>query len=336
MFSPQKHYNSGYIPLKKVELINGWHELVGLPYLEEVWINETLTMHYSDRHVYDDASHIYDCPKLSAFTGTHTGITEDHSSFIRYDNKLYAYAPAANEVYVAPNGVTGITRNCFVYRNDYSFTATTQITPLTVKEIIIPDSVSIYLNSSAADGLCFISGPGGFAYKGFMGNNSVTSITLSSNLVCSDMRAYFINCSALTSVNLPSGFTGQTSCMFKGCSSLQSVVLPNGTKDIEPYQFMDCSSLKSLYIPDGFTGFTYSAGTQTNEDNPSQAIILRGYFNGCDSLTSITANNQDCSSITITAATFLGVGLNGKLYSPKTSDYSTWLSFDPYYLGYYG
>ena len=33
---------------------------------------------------------------------------------------------------------------------------------------------------------------------------------------------------------------------------------------------------------------------------------------------------------------FDGVGLNGTLYYPTGSDYSQWLSTDPYYLGYYG
>ena len=309
-------------------MINGWHNLVGLPYLEEIEINENLELHYYDPYVYSDVSFIYDCPKLSAFTGTHTGISEDHRSFV-YNHTLWGYAPAGGDVYTVPDGLTGIIANCFVYRDDYSFTATTLITPLTIKEIVMPDTITSY---SAGPGL----NKGKFDYKGFMGNYSITSITLSSNLVSNDARGYFSDCTALTSVNIPSGFTGQTSAMFQDCWSLESVVLPEGMTHIDPWEFIGCSSLKSVSLPTTITEFTYTANTNSDTHHPGTGVMIRSYFMGCNNLTSITSNNPVCSSITIDQYTFEGVGLNGKLYSPKTSDYSTWLSFDPYYLGYYG
>lgn len=84
---------------------------------------------------------------------------------------------------------------------------------------------------------------------------------------------------------------------------------------IGDYAFSNCSSLTSITIPDSVT------------------TIGNSVFGGCSSLSSITCNATVAP--TITNATFQGIKRYGSLYYPAGSDYSSWMSTDYGYLGYY-
>ena len=61
--------------------------------------------------------------------------------------------------------------------------------------------------------------------------------------------------------------------------------------------------------------------------------IGSGAFQNCTSLESITS--QAITAPTIQSYTFNNVKTGGTLYVPAGSDYSSWMSTDSYYLGYY-
>ena len=78
----------------------------------------------------------------------------------------------------------------------------------------------------------------------------------------------FINCSSLTSINIPEGIQiGKEA--FSGCSSLMSISIPNGVTQINDGTFSDCRSLASVKISKNTTAIGDKA------------------FSGCSSLTSI-------------------------------------------------
>lgn len=166
-----------------------------------------------------------------------------------------------------------------------------------LEEIIIPNSVT-YIRSAA-----------------FRGCPSLTSITIPSSVTEISTQVFY-GCSSLTSITIPSGITYIGSSLFYNCSSLTSITIPNGVTEIDGYAFKGCSSLTSINIGKGVTE------------------IGKWVFYDCTSLTSITCEATFMPSIN--TDTFEHIKENGTLYYPEGSNYSTWLSDDMYYLGYYG
>lgn len=77
----------------------------------------------------------------------------------------------------------------------------------------------------------------------------------------------FYNCTALTSVSLPSTLrsidgtgtmTTSYGC-FQNCTALEQITLPNNLETIENCAFKDCTSLKSIRFPDSLTTLSYGA-----------------------------------------------------------------------------
>ncbi len=102
-----------------------------------------------------------------------------------------------------------------------------------------------------------------------------------------------MDCSSLTSINIPDGVTNIGAGTFWRCSSLTSINIPNSVTSIGYSAFRDCSNLTSITIPDGVT----SIGDQTFEDcsslmsiNIPNSVTSIGYsaFRDCSNLTSIT------------------------------------------------
>mgnify|MGYP004577842701 CR=1 FL=1 len=100
-------------------------------------------------------------------------------------------------------------------------------------------------------------------FKDFKKMQQITLPTISFNI-----DVTFINCSSLTSINIPEGIQiGKEA--FSGCSSLMSISIPNGVTQINDGTFSDCRSLASVKISKNTTAIGDKA------------------FSGCSSLTSI-------------------------------------------------
>ena len=135
--------------------------------------------------------------------------------------------------------------------------------------------------------------------------NSVTSI--------SDYAFY--NCSSLTGITIPDSVTSINNSTFYNCSSLTGITIPDSVTSISINAFMQCSNLTTVEIGSGVT----SIGTQA--------------FSNCSSLKEITCHANTAPSIS--SNTFSNIATYGLLIYPEGSDYSSWLSTNSYYLGYY-
>ena len=79
----------------------------------------------------------------------------------------------------------------------------------------------------------------------------------------------FVNCSSLTSIELPAGLTSLGGHAFSGCSLMTSITLPASLTSLGNGAFCDCSSMTSIALPAGLTSLGQCA------------------FYGCSSMTSI-------------------------------------------------
>ena len=102
----------------------------------------------------------------------------------------------------------------------------------------------------------------------------------------------FIDCSNLTSVEIPDSVTRIGDCAFSDCSSLTSVVLGENVTTIGWDAFYNCSSLTSVVIPDnvitiGGWAFAHCDGLTSLVIGDSVTTIDACAFYDCDNLTSI-------------------------------------------------
>ena len=58
----------------------------------------------------------------------------------------------------------------------------------------------------------------------------------------------FYECSKLTSINIPDGFTSIGLAAFRSCSNLTSITIPDSVTSIGYYAFMRCSSLTASLL----------------------------------------------------------------------------------------
>ena len=131
---------------------------------------------------------------------------------------------------------------------------------------------------------------------------SVTSI---------DDRA-FVECSGLTSVEIPNSVTSIGEGAFAGCSSLTSVTIGNSVTSIGDTAFNGCYSLTSGEIPNSVTSIgvgVFSCSGLTSVTIPNSVTSIgNGAFYYCDGLTSVEIPNRvtsivdyafyDCSGLT--------------------------------------
>ena len=133
--------------------------------------------------------------------------------------------------------------------------------------------------------------------------------------------SFFSGITNLLSVEIPDYITAssaETSFSFTGCTGLKSIKLPKNLSYLPAKCFAGCSSLETIVLP------------------KTLLSIGANCFSACTSLVEITSN-AIVQPVTDSSA-FINIditGNRGKLYYPTGSDYSTWLSNTPYFLGYY-
>jgi hypothetical protein len=103
---------------------------------------------------------------------------------------------------------------------------------------------------------------------------------------------------------------------FYGCTGLTTMVVPDSVNSIDDYAFDSCSDLSSITFGSGLTS------------------IGRWSFMYCKKLSTIICNALTAPSLG-NSYTFEHLPTYGTLIYPEGSDYSSWLSTDGYYLGYY-
>ena len=121
----------------------------------------------------------------------------------------------------------------------------------------------------------------------------------------------FENCTALTTVNIPSNLT-EISSMFNNCSSLQAVTLPDGLISINNDTFKNCSSLQSINIPDTVKKIDVNAfyGCSSLKQIRIPASVT---FIGSDAF----AMCESLENITVDAANEQYVSVGGALYDAQ-------------------
>lgn len=133
----------------------------------------------------------------------------------------------------------------------------------------------------------------------------------------------FNGCNSLTTAPVLPATTLLKCCygsMFKNCTSLTTAPVISATTSVNDCcsnMFDNCTSLTEFEIGEWVT-----------------EILSWFMFNGCTNLKTIIA--KPSTAPTIKNNTFEGIAENGTLYVPTGSDYSSWLSTNSYYLGYYG
>ena len=92
----------------------------------------------------------------------------------------------------------------------------------------------------------------------FFNCSALTSISIPSS-VTSIGESAFVGCSGLTSVSIPSSVTSIGESAFEGCSGLTSVSIPGSVTSIGKSAFWGCSGLTSVSIPGSVTSIANSA-----------------------------------------------------------------------------
>ena len=107
----------------------------------------------------------------------------------------------------------------------------------------------------------------------------------------------FLNCSGLTSIEIPNSVTSIGESAFRGCRGLTSVTIPNSVTSIGYRAFLNCSGLTSIEIPNSVTSIGGSAfrgcsGLTSVTIGNSVTSIGDDAFYGCYGLTSVTIGNS--------------------------------------------
>ena len=107
----------------------------------------------------------------------------------------------------------------------------------------------------------------------------------------------FLNCTDLTSIDIPNSVTSIENNAFSYCLNLQSVTIPNSVTSIMYSVFYNCSGLTSIDIPNSVTSignnaFSYCLNLQSVTIPNSVTSIGNYAFNNCSSLQSVTIPNS--------------------------------------------
>ena len=124
---------------------------------------------------------------------------------------------------------------------------------------------------------------------------------------------------------------------FEGLARIVGVNIPSNVTYIPDWCFSYCQNLSAVTFPDTLTGFGESAFNNTGLrtiELPSSSFTLHNTTFSSTQLERI--NVSATTAPVLTPTTFQFVPTGGTLVYPEGSDYSSWLSTDPYYLGYYG
>ena len=125
----------------------------------------------------------------------------------------------------------------------------------------------------------------------FTGCSELKSVNLA-DTITSISGSPFMNCSKLTSVNIPKGISVINS-VFSGCTGLTTIEIPSSVTTIGYCAFSGCTGLTSITLPESVTAIGssafYGCTALKNVNLPSKLeVIGSNAFNGCTSLTSFT------------------------------------------------
>jgi peptide methionine sulfoxide reductase MsrA len=154
-------------------------------------------------------------------------------------------------------------------------------------DVVIPSEVVIKGNTYTVTGI---------GTKAFMNCSGITSVEIPSTITEISYMA-FANCSSLTDV-ITSSITNINANAFENCSNLTSIILPSTLTEIGNYAFKDCRNLTDITIPSSVTS------------------LATNIFNGCDNLTDISVetgnavydSRNNCNAIVETSTNTLVMG----------------------------
>lgn len=145
--------------------------------------------------------------------------------------------------------------------------------------------------------------------QSFKDNTSLKKIEISNNISTIDWMAFagctslgevdfaepskievlpfelFVNCSNLTTINIPSSVKEIKLQCFAGCTALTHVVIPEGVELIGRQAFSECTNLQSIIIPSSIV----ESGIPSGGDTPIKGVA-KGAFWKCDSLSKVYYN----------------------------------------------
>lgn len=93
------------------------------------------------------------------------------------------------------------------------------------------------------------------------GDKSLSHVNILPSFICDGysykvtgiVNGAFIDCTGLTSIEIPNGVTSIGRAAFYNCKCLTSVTIPEGVTSIVDAAFFSCRGLTSIYIPNGVT-----------------------------------------------------------------------------------
>lgn len=145
--------------------------------------------------------------------------------------------------------------------------------------------------------------------QSFKDNTSLKKIEISNNISTIDWMAFagctnlgevdfaepskievlpfelFVNCSNLTTINIPSSVKEIKLQCFAGCTALTHVVIPEGVELIGRQAFSECTNLQSIKIPSSIV----ESGIPNGGDTPIKGVA-KGAFWKCDNLSKVYYN----------------------------------------------
>lgn len=188
--------------------------------------------------------------------------------------------------------------------------------------LIIPDSVEYanikYPVTYIATGNLYYD-HGWITAQGFLDCSALTSVILPSTIT-EIMQSAFNGCTGLTSVSLNTNLITIGSFAFNNCSSLSSLSIPNTVTSIGDYAFSGCSSLTNIIIPGnvnniGGNAFNGCTGITTIEIQEGVATIGSQAFYQCTSLEQMAIAN---SVLSIGSSAFCGCASLQNLILPDS------------------
>ncbi len=140
-------------------------------------------------------------------------------------------------------------------------------------------------------------------YPTYRGGHAEIPAEIDGDPVTAIGNSAFRDCSAMTSVTIPSSVASIGSSAFRACNGLTTVTIPVGAESVGTEAFRDCTYLTSVTMPSTLTSIGVSAFRDCRD--LASATIPAGVtsigpmvFSGCISLTAIVvdeANPSYCS-----------------------------------------